>query len=305
MTLRDGIMTGIYTSSLVTATNLGGGAGRINANAPGIASVTYILPSGCTTTATFTVNALPGVIYGSGHVCSGASLPLSDITPGGVWSSGAPAVTTVGSTGIVTGIASGTAWITYTMPATGCRTDTMVYVHTMPGAIAGPASVFIGSPITLTDPATGGTWSSSNVLRAIVGSGSGLVTGVATGVATITYTTGSVCTVTKTITVMPSLTGHKDGHAGGGTDLVAVHEVIAMPNPGPGIFNVRLNWDTEETVSIVITNVAGEKVAEYTVQTLAGAPVTVPIKLDVAAGMYLMTVKGGSYSTTQRLVVQY
>jgi uncharacterized protein YjdB len=90
---------------------------------------------------------------------------MSDASPSGVWSSSNTSVATVGSSsGIVAGVGGGTTYIYYTFVATGCKVDTPVNVITTPAAIAGPASVFIGSPITLADAVTGGYWSSSHQL---------------------------------------------------------------------------------------------------------------------------------------------
>ena len=51
-------------------------------------------------------------------------------------------------------------------------------------AITGTPTVCVGSTTALTDPGSGGTWSSSNGLVATVGT-SGIVTGMAAGTATI------------------------------------------------------------------------------------------------------------------------
>src|ERR1700741_1603442 len=105
---------------------------------------------------------------GNTTVCEGAVTTLTDITPGGTWSSSNGRVATVGSgTGIVTGVLAGTTIITYTLP-TGCTADTPVTVLPIPSAITGPTSVCVGSIISLTDPTAGGTWSSSDPTMATV-----------------------------------------------------------------------------------------------------------------------------------------
>ncbi len=71
-----------------------------------------------------------------------------------------------------------------------------------PVTISGSANVCVGSTITLTGSVSGGTWSSSITGYAIVGSSSGIVTGVAAGIVTISYTESGI-TGTKTITVNP------------------------------------------------------------------------------------------------------
>ncbi len=78
----------------------------------------------------------PGPISGGGRFCAGSSLPLTDTSSGGTWSSGTPAVATVDSvTGVVTAvdieaIAAGTATISYTTPAGSVTT--VVTVNPLP-----------------------------------------------------------------------------------------------------------------------------------------------------------------------------
>lgn len=73
--------------------------------------------------------------------------------------------------------------------------------------ITGPASVPLGSTITLTGspaPATTAPWTSSNITVATITS-SGVVTPIALGTTTITYKTQTGCTVSKLITVTQSV----------------------------------------------------------------------------------------------------
>jgi uncharacterized protein YjdB len=303
MSLSDINTTGIYTSSLATATNLGGGLSRITANAPGSASVSYLLPSGCITTATFMVNPLPGAIAGSGHICSGSTLFMSDPTPGGAWSSGNALIAVVGSgTGLVTGISGGTVRITYSLVATGCRADTTVLVYSSPAPIAGPAGIFIGSPVFLTEATPGGTWSSSNVLRATVG-GTGLVTGVSIGSLTISYTAGGgLCQATKSITVMPPVSGHKYNPDTTAADPSIIHEVTINPNPNNGLFTLNLLWDKEEQLNAIITDVAGRKIKEFIAATKDGL-VAIPLELSVAPGIYLLSLTGADSWYAVKIVV--
>lgn len=75
-------------------------------------------------------------ITGTFTVCANSTVPLSDATTGGTWSSSNTTNATVGSsTGIVTGVAAGTATISYTVGATGYVT-TVVTVIALPSAIS-------------------------------------------------------------------------------------------------------------------------------------------------------------------------
>jgi len=70
--------------------------------------------------------------------------------------------------------------------------------------ITGSLSVCVGSSTSLTDATPGGTWSSSNVAVATIGS-TGIATGVSIGVCTITYTLSGAF-VTASFTVNPNPT---------------------------------------------------------------------------------------------------
>jgi uncharacterized protein YjdB len=143
-------------------------------------------------------------ISGIKHVCAGSTDMLSDSTAGGTWSSANTTVATIGSSsGIVSGLNAGNDVITYVTSA-GCTSTTTFTVTGGPSMINGPGTVCSGSSITLTDSASGGTWSSSNSSLATVGSGTGVVTGVSAGTPVITYMLSAGCMAVKTISVSPS-----------------------------------------------------------------------------------------------------
>ena len=130
-------------------------------------------------------------------VCFGAADTLSDSSSYGLWESGNTGVATVGSiSGIITGVSSGTAIITFSNPA--CP---QTFVVTVALANVTGAEVCAGSMVTLSDATTGGTWSSGNTIVAIIGSGTGIVTGESMGIAPITYVMPSGCTATGSVTV--------------------------------------------------------------------------------------------------------
>ncbi|MEZ4986093.1 MAG: Ig-like domain-containing protein [Saprospiraceae bacterium] len=111
-----------------------------------------------------------------------------------------PAIATVTSGGIVTGIGAGTATITYT-DVNGCETTATVTVIPLPTMSGG--TVCVGSTITLLGsgiPANSNIYVSSNPAVATVTNG-GIVTGVSAGTANITYTNNNGCQVTATVTV--------------------------------------------------------------------------------------------------------
>ena len=166
---------------------------------PGISAANIPLPSA-------------GAITNTVTLCAGSTTTLSNATPGGVWSSSATSIATVGSSGVVTGISAGSAVISYTVTNSfGSATTTLAVVvnpAASAGIIAGTEMVIEGSTTLLSSAYAGGTWMSSNPCIATVGS-TGTVTGIAAGTATISYWVSSVCgtaVATRAVTVFVPLT---------------------------------------------------------------------------------------------------
>jgi uncharacterized protein YjdB len=145
-------------------------------------------------------------ISGPTSVCKGQTIVLSDAAEAGTWSSSPVTVATIGSTGIVTGVASGlNATVTYTF-CTGCKTTTTITVKAL-SPITGATSVCQGQAISLSDATGGGTWASSNG-NASAGS-AGLITGLGSGTVVISYIlpTGCVAVATETVNPLTPITG--------------------------------------------------------------------------------------------------
>ena len=211
-TMTDATAGGTWSSSAPGVLNFASTNGNVTGISAGIATVSYVLPTGCTSVMTMTVNPF-APIAGPNGVCYQKTIGLTDLVPGGAWSSLAPTIASVVATsGLVTGLSASnnSTTITYTTSA-GCKATKVVSVYalpTAPPAIGGPATVSIsGAPITLTNATTGGTWTSSNIARATVVPTSGVVTGFGLGTVIITYTVSNAagCTnqVTKVVTVGP------------------------------------------------------------------------------------------------------
>ncbi len=197
ITLGETVSGGTWSSSNTRATV--SPSGNVTAVTAGTAIISYVLPTGCLTTAILTMNATPASITGVTSLCIGLTSGLSDATVGGTWTSSTSAAS-VGSTGVVTGLSSGTSIISYTL-SSGCGVATNVTVTSAPNDISGTLALCVGSTTSLSDLTGGGTWVSSNLAVGTIGSATGVVSGLASGTTTISYRIGTGCFATAIATV--------------------------------------------------------------------------------------------------------
>ena len=263
-TLTETTPGGSWVSATTSIATIGTN-GVLNGVGSGIVTISYVLPTGCTTTTPVYVNPV-APISGPSTVCLGQSITLTNPAGAGTWSSGAVTIATVGSNnGIVRGIAAGlSAPITYTF-CTGCRSIATVSVAPI-GAIAGPVSVCQGQMVTLTDASAGGSWNSSNSSMAAFNSTNGNVTGVNPGLVTISYimpVTG--CTSTASLTVNPSA-------AINGPTNVCVAQTITLSNVVSGGLWSSSSVTTAKVGSSngVVTGMAGGIAATISYTTAQG-----------------------------------
>src|SRR4051812_12925834 len=125
-TLTDTTTGGYWISSNTSIATISTG-GVVTGVTAGVCIISYYHSGMGSSTTSFTVNPMPAPISGPTTVTVGGTITLIDTTSGGTWSCSC-SIMTIGSTsGIVTGIATGTCVVTYTLP-TGCRSTLVVTV---------------------------------------------------------------------------------------------------------------------------------------------------------------------------------
>ena len=181
------------------------------ASTRGTVTITYTLPvTGCIMTKTMTI-APNYPIYGITTACSGGTISLSDTSDfsfgGGVWSGIGVTVVGAGSTATVTKAGTGTGSVSYASSVGCVATTTVTFTPLDPITGPVPPVVCEGSVITLSNPNTGGTWSTSVTCAAVVdplGNVTGISSTLCASTATITYTLPTGCAATLTVTINPT-----------------------------------------------------------------------------------------------------
>ena len=275
ITLSDTSTGGSWSSSSPTIATIGSATGILTGIAGGLTTnISYTLSNGCYATYAVSVNSL-SPISGPSSVCQGQTITLSETYLTGTWSSGDASVTVGGSTGVITGVASGTATVIFTATS-GCQATTIITVNALL-PITGPTSVCNGQSITLTDLTGGGSWSSAAPTIASVGSSTGVVTGLGPNYSTIIYyTLPSGCSTSYTVSVNPisaisgtsplcqgSSTNYSDGTTGGiwtGSNAVmninSSSGLVTGLSEGTAIITYTLGTGCTTTTTIVVNPIS-------------------------------------------------
>ncbi len=226
-TLNNTVAGGTWTSSAPGTAAISSTTGIVTGLVPGTALISYDI-SGCSgVTRVVTVNPMPDTIHGLPYACEGLTTTLTTSSaPAGTWISGAPSVASIGSmSGLVTGLSSGTAPITYKFTSTGCIRTNTVTIFPAAGPITGGPVICQGLSVTLGNSISGGTWSSSLPGVITVGSTSGIATAyAASGSAVITYTLPTSCSTTTTLNISTAPSTIV------GTDEVCTGNTITLTN---------------------------------------------------------------------------
>ena len=256
---------GTWSTSGTAIASVGLTTGKVTGLTAGVATVVYILPTGCFASTPVTVNALPSAIVGASNLCQGQTTPFSDATPGGVWSSLNPGIASVGVSGDVFGNSYGSTSIVYTLSSTGCQASKSVTVNPVPLAITGVLDICVGQTLTtLTDATPGGTWSSSLAFIGTIDSLTGVFNGLSGGTTQIDYILGTGCMTSTLITVnLPPapITGPDEVCVGYNTTLNDASPWGAWSSISPAIAAI-------DAVTGVVTGVTpGTTTISYTLMT--------------------------------------
>lgn len=151
-------------------------------------------------------------------------------------------VATVINSGVVTGVASGTATITYKITTGSCYITTTVTVNPVPAitAILGASSVVHGTPITLSDATSGGIWASSN-----------------TGVITLSGSTGSPVTATAVTTTGSSVISYVITNIYGCSASATKTLSATEPHPGGSVSGTTTSLFVGATVTLADDELSG------------------------------------------------
>jgi autotransporter-associated beta strand protein len=242
---------------------------------------------------------LVSAITGSTTVCAGNTIQLTDVTPGGVWSSTNTSIATVSSTGLVLGINGGTVTIKYTVTnACGSKyVQFNVTVNTVPvvQAITGASAVCPSSVIQLSDATPGGLWSSDNTFVATVNF-SGKVTGINPGIANIMYSVVGPCgttTVSKPVAV-----GCTKKNSLGDGDRLPFMDVQVLPNPSTNFFNLIISSSTDDAPTVRVFDMQGRQLQEKR----GAIGEAIRIGDGLSAGTYVVQVIQGVNMKTVKVV---
>jgi len=123
---------GNWNSSVSGVASITTPGGVLNAAATGVTVISYtVSTTGCRSTDTITVTALPAGITGSDTLCIGVSTILHS-SGTGTWASASTGVATIDSiSGLLTGVGSGTSVIRFGITGSGCYALDTVLVNTV------------------------------------------------------------------------------------------------------------------------------------------------------------------------------
>jgi hypothetical protein len=323
ITLVDATPGGVWVSSDTSIAKVSS-TGVVTGISAGVTTIYYTI-GGCGAYHMVTVNESPAPITGPSTVMVGTTITLSDATPGGTWVSGNTALATTGSTGIVTGLSTGTLYVYYIIGTCGSYHAVSV-TPLVPGAIDGrvisgdakgtsaeiPVS---GMQIYLEDGSGNiiGTTSTDNMGAysfTSLADGSYIIYPQAIG---YTTTPSAILTISNTSEIL----GNVDFKEYTGsklitpyTDLTRVNAVVTggeiniFPNPTTGILNIKWENQSYGSAAIVLADVTGREVYKSAININATSGQTQLDLKDLKNGLYLITIKSDNIYYSAKMMLQ-
>ncbi|MGV1012758.1 MAG: LamG-like jellyroll fold domain-containing protein [Flavobacterium sp.] len=269
-----------------------------------------------------TIFALP-TISGSNSITIGGTTTLTATTTAAAstpWTSSDASIATVSSSGVVTGVAAGSATITYTNTG-GCQATQSITVLPAPTITSfTPSSSGIGLTVTLTGTnftgatavsfnGTGATTFSAGTSTSITAT---VPTGATTGTITVTTPGGTATSATSfTVVPAPTITSFtpSSGASGAivtltGTNLTGATSVSFN---GTATTNFTVNSATQITVTIpsgattgtiAVTTAGGTAISATSLSILVPLPSITSLSTNRAEIGSQITITGTNFSTT-------
>lgn len=151
MSLSNTSPFGIWTSGNTSVAVVDPFTGIVTGVSSGTAMIYYTISNICgfaIDSTMITISPSPvvsGIVAAFTSLCAGTTVHLTDATTGGVWSSTNTSIATVNTTGLVTGLSSGTDTILYTLSIPGGCTNSAMISITVGGSATAGAIIPSGS----------------------------------------------------------------------------------------------------------------------------------------------------------------
>ncbi len=302
----------------------------VTAISAGTVDITFLVssPCGCTgrVITRYTINSVPAVITGSATTfCAGASLTLSESSTGGTWSSRNNQVAQVNQQGVVSGVAGGTATISYSYPNAqgGCAAtyDLTVTERATACVVSGYgqscnncwAAIFSGtSQATVTyhvenqqhSVIQGGYTTSANseIPYSQMPQGTAYI---AIDQVSATNCTWQGCGCQGGCSA--SALGNRGISNGGSGGTTGIGNITMKPNPNRGMFTLTGTIENQAATSIVnieIVDMLGKVLYSDAIKAENGK-ITADILLgeNIANGVYFLRIKGDDTNTVMRFTL--
>jgi hypothetical protein len=256
-------------------------------------------------TVTIYVSSGSGTISGANSDCAGFGVALGDAIPGGSWTSLDTMLASVSTSGLFTGLHSGSDTVIYTI-SNSCGLATSEKVITIDaappsnaGTITGATSICIDSIVILSESVASGTWSVLNSCVTITNSG--IIKGISTGMANILYSVSNSCGTINTIQQI-----EVDDCSAAGISIMSSLEpvIIVYPNPVSSILSIEWKSLPLGKASIHVIDVTGSVLLRNEI-TICGNGVG-KIELDVShlkEGMYLLSIISDHSAYTDKILI--